>query len=276
MCQLLWISESGYYRWRHYKAREDKYSVLLSKILKIRAKNPDYGSRRVFLELKLKHQYTGCYGTIRAIYRKNNLTLRLKHKQPNGITKSDKNAEVNENLIKQNFSASSPNTKWLSDITEIKLSKEKLYLCAILDCFDGAIVGFHIDTNMKRELCITSFQKAIEGYGGDKIIFHSDRGSQYTSNDFRKELAMKAVIQSMSKAGNCYDNARMESFFATLKKELIYKYKPQNLSVEAAKSLVFRYIEFYYNRERIYSTNGGYPPLVKRELFYANTLHKAA
>lgn len=100
------------------------------------------------------------------------------------------------------------------------------------------------------------------------MIFHSDRGSQYTSLEFRALLARYGAIQSMSGTGRCYDNARMESFFATLKKEKLYRIKTEQLPMETVKSIVWQYIESYYNRRRIYTTNDGYPPLIYRSIYY--------
>ena len=173
-----------------------------------------------------------------------------------------------ENLLKQDFTAESPNKKWLSDITEVATSEGKLYVSPVLDCFDGQIVG----TNMQKELCINAFKQACMSQNAYGMIFHSDRGSQYTSHKFRDTLAYYGAVQSMSGTGRCYDNARMESFFATLKKEKLYKIKTELLPIETVKSIIFRFIFLYYNRKRVYSTNeGGYPPEIKR-LMYGNQL----
>jgi putative transposase len=143
-----------------------------------------------------------------------------------------------------------------------------------MDCFDGAIVGLKMADNMRTELCTDAFTSAIKNYQAYGMIFHSDRGSQYTSKLYREILAKYAAKQSMSATGKCYDNARMESFFATLKKEGIYKFKTEKMRMETVKSIVFRFIEVYYNRKRIYTTNGGYPPLMKRSLFYQTRFPK--
>lgn len=180
------------------------------------------------------------------------------------------------NFIKQDFTASAPNQKWLGDITEIPTADGKLYVAAVLDCLDGAIVGLQMADHLKAQLCIEAFTSAAKRYQAYGMIFHSDRGSQYTSRLYRQVLAAHGAVQSMSSTGKCYDNARMESFFATLKKEHIYKFKTETMSIEKVKSLVFRYIEIYYNRKRIYTTNGGYPPLVKHSHYYRDQLTRAA
>ena len=155
----------------------------------------------------------------------------------------------------------------LTDITEIPCSDAKLYLAPILDCYDGSILGFKMDTHMKAELCVEAYENACVATGARGMILHSDRGSQFTSQLFRKSLANHGAVQSMSGVGRCYDNARMESFFATLKKEKLYQMDTTKLTSEEVKSIVFRYI-YYYNLRRIYSTNGGWPPLVYRQYYY--------
>ncbi|WP_172625470.1 DDE-type integrase/transposase/recombinase [Desulfitobacterium sp. LBE] len=150
-----------------------------------------------------------------------------------------------------------------------------MYLAAILDCFDGTIVGLKMAEHMRAELCMDAFTSAAKTYQAYGMIFHSDRGSQSTSKIYRDMLAAHGAIQSMSHTGRCFDNARMESFFATLKKERIYKIRTETMKMETVKSIVFRFIESYYNRRRIYTTNEGYPPLVKRSLYYRDQLSKA-
>ncbi|MHB1407187.1 MAG: IS3 family transposase [Desulfitobacteriaceae bacterium] len=274
MCKVLKVSEAGYYKWLNLQGRPYKYDDLLAKIREIRAENPDYGPYRIYLELKLFHGYTRSYYLILKLCKEHHLMLKKKF-HAKGITKADPAAQASENLIRQDFSASSPNQKWLGDITEIPTADGKLYLAAVLDCFDGSIVGFKMDDNMKAELCADAFSSAVKKHQATGMIFHSDRGSQYTSKLYREILARYGAMQSMSNTGKCFDNARMESFFATLKKEKIYKYKTEAMSMNAVKSMVFRFIEIYYNRKRIYTTNGGYPPLVKRLNYYRDQLVKA-
>ena len=274
MCKVLNISEAGYYKWLKRQAHPYKYDKLLAKIRQIRADNPDYGAYRIYLDLQLYHGYKGSYYLILKLCRTHHLMLKLKYR-PKGITKADPAAQASENLIKQDFSASSPNQKWLGDITEIPTADGKLYVAAILDCFDGSIVGLKMADHMRAELCADAFSWAAKKYQAFGMIFHSDRGSQYTSRTYREVLTGYGAVQSMSNTGRCYDNARMESFFATLKKERIYKFKTENMRMETVKSMVFRFIEVYYNRKRIYTTNGGYPPLVKRSHYYRERLAEA-
>jgi len=274
MCKVLSISEAGYYKWLKRQFHPYKYDKLLAKIRQIRADNPDYGAHRIYLDLQLHYSYKGSYYLILKLCRTHHMMLKKKYR-PKGLTKADPAAQASENLIKQDFKAAVPNQKWLGDITEIPTADGKLYIAAILDCFDGTIVGLKMADHMRAELCVGAFSSAAKKYQAFGMIFHSDRGSQYTSSIYRKLLTTYGAVQSMSNTGKCFDNARMESFFATLKKERIYKFKTENMSMDTVKSMVFRFIEIYYNRKRIYTTNGGYPPLAKRSHYYRERLAEA-
>ena len=157
----------------------------------------------------------------------------------------------------------------MTDITEVQCSDGKLYIAPIMDCFNGEIIGLAMDDNMRAELCTEALNNA---WMSNKIkkaaIVHSDRGSQYTSKKYRDLLMYHSLRQSMSGAGKCYDNARMESFFATLKKEKLYRMPTHRMLREQVKTIVFRYIMVYYNRFRVYTRNpGGVPPVKMRELW---------
>lgn len=271
MCEVLDVTRQGYNKWLKSQGKPSKHEALLAlikQILEEDSENSDnYGVQRIFLALRNNKGYKGSYSTVCRFCRENRITL-PKKKKPNSLTKADKEAQKSEDLIKQDFTADRPNEKWLSDITEVPCADGKLYVAPILDCFDGAIVGLAIDDNMRKELCISAFEQACRRQKASGMIFHSDRGSQYTSGDFRASLAQYGAIQSMCGTGRCYDNARMESFFATLKKEKLYRIKTEQLSMEVVKSIIWRYIESYYNNRRIYTTNGGYPPFVYRSMYY--------
>lgn len=204
------------------------------------------------------------YGKGYTVCRDNGLLT--KRRKPRGLTKSDPRAQASEDLVKRDFTSAAPNAKWLTDITEMRCRDGKLYLCAVLDCFDAAIVGFSMDDNMKTPLCTAALNAAVARYGHRKDrIIHSDRGSQFTSHLFRQTLESKGFQQSMGRTGSCYDNARMESFFATLKKELIYRLPIYKMTREQVKSMVFEWVEGYYNRKRRHTANEqNMPPLVKR------------
>ena len=216
-CRVLYVTKQGYYQWLRSKDKPYKYADLLAMILEVLAEDPEnkgnYGARRIFLRLKpAEYGYPGSYSTVYRVMRANGL-LQKKKRNPNSLTKEDKAAQKSENLINQDFQATEPNSKWLSDISEVETSDGKLYISPILDCFDGEIVGLAMADNMRKELCIEAFNQACRRHNAYGMIFHSDRGSQYTSHKFRDELESRSAIQSMSGTGRCYDNARMESFF---------------------------------------------------------------
>ena len=180
MAIILCVSQQGYYKWLHRVLSPYKHEYLLAMILKIRAEyqeNENYGIGRILLKLQQKYEYKGSLRTIYRVCKDNNLLIKRK-RNPNGITKADKEAQKSENIIKQDFTAEAPNEKWLSDVTEVACSDGKLYVSAVFDCYDGAIVGLSMDDNMRKELCISSFESACKRYNARGMIFHSDRGSQ--------------------------------------------------------------------------------------------------
>jgi transposase InsO family protein len=243
---------------------------MIKQILAEHPENADnYGANRVYLRLtQPKYGWTGSYSTVYRVMKASGL-LQKKKRKPKGLTTPDSKAEKSENIIQQNFTSAEPNTKWLTDISEVPTADCKLYIEPVLDCFDGAIVGLSMADNMKAELCASAFEQACKQQNAYGMLLHSDRGSQYTSHIFREKLTENGAVQSMSGVGRCFDNARMESFFATLKKEKLYKINSELLPMSTVKSIIFRWIFSYYNRQRVYSSNdSGYPPAVKREMFF--------
>ena len=273
MCHVLKISESGYYRWlknRQKPTARQLLSVEIQEVLDEHPDNDNYGVNRMTTALKQK----GIHVSHRTVYRAmSEMNILHRRRTPHGTTKATTEIQDRENLLKRDFTAEKPLQKLLSDITEIQCSDGKLYVSAVLDCFNGEILSVAMDNNMKKELCIRTV-KELESLYGKKLvgaIFHSDRGCQYTSGAFIKTLKEAGLIQSLSGTGHCFDNARMESFFATLKKEKIYRISAYKLTRERVKSIIFRYIFVYYNRIRISSVNpGGLPPVAYREWAKAN------
>ena len=198
--------------------------------------------------------------------------LHERRRRPKGLTKPDPQAMAAENLLHQDFGADRPWQKLLTDITQTQCADGKLYISPIMDCFNGEILSLCMDNNMRKELCIDTLKAAAGRFPIRGAILHSDRGSQYTSDAFRQEMKNCGVIQSLSGVAHCYDNARMESFFATLKKEKIYRIAAYKLTRDQVKSIVFRYVFVYYNRVRITTVNpGGLPPAAYREWAKKNT-----
>lgn len=278
MCRALGVSEQGYYRSlrRLEKGRYDRRLLqqIYACLREGEGNGDNYGVRRIIAWLRLHRGYTGGSRRIYGICHEHGLVIRPKHSS-NGVTKAERQAGKSENLIKRDFTASKLNTKLLTDITEIPCCGGKLYLAAVLDCFDGSIQGFHMDDNMRAELCEQALKNVCRSNGVAGAIIHSDRGSQFTGHTFRAALACHKLIRSMSGAGRRYDNARMESFFDTLKKEKLYRIDTAMMEREEVKSVVFRYIH-YYNLRRISSITGGLPPLVFRERFMRSTCQEAA
>ena len=135
-----------------------------------------------------------------------------------------------------------------------------------MDCFNGEIISLIMRDNMRKELCVDTLKAAANRFPIKGAVLHSDRGSQYTSETFRKELSHRRITQSLSGVARCYDNARMESFFATLKKELLYRIPTYRMKKEEVKRIIFKYVFVYYNQIRIYTSNpGGLPPIAYRK-----------
>lgn len=265
-CHVLAVSESGYYRWAGRKPRTDRDALLWAEMKQVLAQSPEndnYGIDRMRLALLQR----GVEASRSRVYRtmKHHGLIHKKARHPNGITRADAAAQKSENLLSRDFRSDAPGVKLLTDITEIRCCDGKLYLSAILDCFNGEIVGFSMADNMRAELCVSALRSMSKGFGYRNMIVHSDRGSQFTSDAYRKELAALNATQSMSGTGRCYDNARMESFFATLKKELIYRMNSERFPRAQVQSAVFRYIAGYYNLRRVYTPNPlGLPPALLR------------
>ena len=272
MCVSLKISESGYYRWLKNRTKPTSRQLLSVEVQKILDEHPDndnYGVPRMKIALEQRGISVSQRTVSRAM---SEMGLTHIKRVPHGITKATTEIQEQENLIKRDFTADNPLKKVVSDITEIQCVDGKLYASAVLDCFNGEIVALAMDNNMRKELCIKTVEQMKERYGNqlDKMIFHSDRGSQYTSEAFKESLKDCGIIQSLSGAGHCFDNSRMESFWATLKKEKIYRIAAYRLTREQVKTIIFRYIFVYYNRLRVYTTNPfGLPPVKYREWAYS-------
>ena len=269
MCQVLEVSESGYYRYLKSINRPGKDEVLSAAIQRIIDEsefNDNYGVPRMQMALSLRGINVGIRKLKRIM-----LDMGLIHepkRRPKGLTKATTEVQESENLIKQDFTADKPYVKLLTDISQIQCIDGKLYISPILDCFNGEILSLIMRDNMKKELCIDTLNSAKLRFPISGAILHSDRGSQYTSSDFKSALASGNIRQSLSGVDHCYDNARMESFFATLKKELLYRIPTYKMKMTDVKHLIFKYVFTYYNTMRIYTSNPyGLPPVEYRKMF---------
>lgn len=193
-----------------------------------------------------------------------------RHKKFIATTNSNHNLPVAENLLAQNFTATRPLEVVTSDITYIPTKQGWMYLSIVLDVFNREIISWKTDNTLRKELVYEIIEKSLKNKKQEEeMIFHSDRGVQYASNDVRNLLRSKNVKQSMSRKGNCYDNAITETFFKTLKTELIYHRVYETR--EEAESEIFEYIELFYNRNRIHSSLGYKTPKeYKNEYFLSN------
>lgn len=262
MCDVLNVSETGYYRFKRNLGRPDKDAVLsavMQDVLDEHPFNDNYGVDR--MQIALMHRgYTVGKRRISRIMKENGW-LHERKRRPKGLTRATTEIQEKENLIKQDFTSDQPYQKLLTDISQISCRDGKLYISPIMDCFNGEIISLVMRSNMRKELCIDTFNAAAKRFPLNGAILHSDRGSQYTSEAFREKLSNAGVLQSLSGVNHCFDNARMESFFATLKKELLYRIPTYKMKMDEVKAIIFRYVFVYYNRIRIYTSNpDGLPP----------------
>ena len=266
MCDVLNVSETGYYRFKRNLGRPSKDAVLsavMQDIINEHPYNDNYGVDR--MQIALMHRgYTVGKRRISRIMKENGW-LHERKRRPKGLTRATTAIQEKENLIKQDFTSDQPYQKLLTDISQIPCHDGKLYISPIMDCFNGEIISLVMRSNMRKELCIDTFNAAAKRFPLNGAILHSDRGSQYTSEAFRKTLSNAGVLQSLSGVNHCFDNARMESFFATLKKELLYRIPTYKMKMDEVKAIIFRYVFVYYNRIRIYTSNpDGLPPVAYR------------
>lgn len=268
MCDILHVSETGYYRFVKNIDKPGKDAVLSAAMRGILDESPfndNYGVDRMQIALENRGIHAG-RRRITRIMRENGW-LHERRRRPKGLTKSTTEIQEEENLIKQDFRSSEPFKKLLTDISQIGCLDGKLYISPIMDCYNGEILALQMRNNMRAELCIDTLKAAGHRFPLTGAILHSDRGSQYTSDVFRTELESLHIRQSLSGVDHCYDNARMESFFATLKKELLYRIPTHKMKRDEVKSIIFRYVFTYYNQKRIYTANPyGLPPAVYRRL----------
>ena len=251
MCQVLRVSKSGYYKWRNRKEDPEKKALndLIESIY--REHQGRYGYRRITAEIRRTGVIINGKQVLRIM---NELGLKsVCPKKYKRTTKSEHKREVSQNLLEQNFEVQGKNQVWLSDITYIKTSEGWLYLAVVMDLFSRRILGWALREYLGKELVIEALRKAATDYQITlDTIFHSDRGVQFTAEQFRELLIDLGIRQSMSGRGNCYDNAPMESFFHTLKNELLHSGKLETRY--KTRIAVFEYIEIYYNKKRLHSS----------------------
>ncbi len=256
MCHILNVSRSGYYQWLHKKpsAHYKKDQILKKKILKIyNLGRGYYGSPRTCKQLA-KEGYNCGKKRVERLMKELEIRARYKKKYK-ATTDSNHNLPVARNHLNRDFTVFKPNQRWVSDITYINTNEGWLYLAAIMDLYSRKIVGWAMGKQLTRDLVVKALKMALDRRRPNKgLLLHSDRGSQYASHYYQKLLLKHGIICSMSRKGNCWDNAVMESFFRTLKVELVYNCKFETC-LQAQRS-IFEYIEVFYNRIRIHSAIG--------------------
>ena len=254
MCEQLEVSRSGYYAWqgRPPSARAVDTAELGEKIEEVyKEKKRRYGSPRIVLDLAAHGRCTSRKRVAR-IMRDKGLVARCR-KRFRRTTDSNHPYPIAENLLERNFKTNAPNLVWVTDLTYIWTREGWLYLSAILDLYSRTVVGWAMSDTIDTELCLKALEMAVKTRRpAAGLVHHSDRGSQYASHDYRAALKQYGMVCSMSRRGNCWDNAVAESFWGTLKNELADEMDFASRS--AARAVIFEYIEGFYNLRRRHSS----------------------
>lgn len=268
MCEVLGVSKSGYYAWKdrpksNQKKRREKLTILVSRAYLESRQN--YGSPKITKQLNGKGIQVS-EKTVTRIMQENDIRSKTVKKYK-ATTNSKHSLPVYPNLLNQNFTVNRPGEAWVGDITYIWTKEGWLYLASIMDLYSRRLLGWAMDRRMTKELVITALKRAVVAQPPPPcLIHHSDRGSQYASNEYQVLLRQYGMFTSMSRKGNCYDNACIESFHSIIKRELIFHENYETR--EAAKWSIFEYIVNFYNSKRIHSANDYMSPLAYEKLYY--------
>lgn len=261
LCQVLQVSVSGYHHWRRRTVsdRAQANRQLVDEIRTIhQASGGTYGSPRIHAELRAQGRLRN-RKRIARLMRLHGIQGRCKRRRRLGTTRTDPRLPVAPNLLGQAFHETQPNAKWVTDITYIPTQSGWLYLAVVLDIFSRKVIGWAMDTTMTTQLVERALTAALRTRRPQPgLLHHSDRGSQYASHDYQALLRTHHIQVSMSRTGNCYDNALAESFFATLKVERVHHQR--YASFAQARQDIFCYIEGFYNRRRRHSSLGYLSP----------------
>lgn len=272
MCHVLKVSRSGFYAWAERKPskRTEKQIALNEAISDVFEEHKGrLGSPKMHRELAERAVFAGKNQVAQAMH---NLGLRAKTHKKFKVTTTDSkhNLPVAQNLLNRNFTVDAPNKVLVSDITYVKTGVGWAYLTVFIDLYSRAVVGWDVSDNMGTDTVLTALRRAIKNRGlqGTGVMIHSDRGSQYASDAFRRVLKWCGFVQSMSRKGNCWDNAVAESFFRIYKTELAYHC--QFTDVVDVWRKTFEYIECYYNRKRKHGSINFLTPVMADEYFIEN------
>ena len=269
MCQALSVSTSGFYAWlsRPTSEQELRREALLAEIravhLEFKRRN---GSPRIHKEL-IARGFDCCVNTVAKLMHQNDIRAKTARKFRH-TTDSRHSRPVADNILDRNFEVSRPNEAWLADITYIWTREGWLYLASVEDLFSRMVVGWSMAEHMESRLVVDALEMAVARRLPEAgLLAHSDRGSQYASDHYQQVLLEHGIDCSMSEKGQCWDNAPMESFFATLKKELVHD--EDYHTRQQARGSIFEYIESYYNLKRRHSTLGYLSPVEFEKAFAA-------
>jgi putative transposase len=256
MCRVLGVSAGGYYDWRDRppSPTADRRDALTVEVKAVHAEaKARYGSPRVHAELAARGVRC-CVNTVAKLMRAAGVRAKTARRF-RCTTDSNHDRPVAENVLDREFTPVGPNASWVADITYIPTAEGWVYLAAVEDLYSRAVGGWSMGSRIDSRLVVDALEMALaRRCPGEGLVSHSDRGSPYASEHYRRVLAENGIVCSMSRRGDCWDNAPMESFFATLKKELVHheSYKTR----EEARASVFEYIEAFYNRVRRHSALG--------------------
>jgi transposase InsO family protein len=260
MCQVLGVSPGGYYDWRRRPPgpRQQRREALVAAIQAVHGEmKARYGSPRIHAEL-VARGVPCCVSTVARLMRRHGIAAKKKRKF-RGTTDSNHDRPVAENLVARDFEPEAGDRVWTADITYIPTREGWLYLAAVEDLHSRRIVGWSMSERIDSRLVVDALEMAIaQRLPGEGLVAHSDRGSQYASEHYQRLLARHGITCSMSRHGDCWDNAPMESFFASLKKELVHD--ADFATREEARAELFEYIEVFYNRVRRHSALGYLSP----------------
>lgn len=264
LCLHLEVSPSGYYAWQKRRdnpgPRALQNRALVREIQQIHSRSRQtYGSPRVVEELRKQGRHHG-RNRIARLMQQEGLCGRQKRRYRVQTTDSNHDQPIAPNRLAEAPKATAPNQLWVADITYIETKENWLYLAAIMDLYSRKVVGWAMSERIDTVLVLKALDMALLHRSPPaNLLFHSDRGVQYASGDYRQALSQAGLIASMSRSGNCYDNAAMESFWSTLKLELVYR---QDFQTRAqARTQIFDYIESFYNRQRTHSALGYRSPV---------------
>ena len=261
LCQTLEVSPAGYYAWRQgpSDSQEQRRDVLLVEIRAVHAEfKARYGSPRIHAEL-VARGHDCCVNTVAKLMRDHGIAAKTARKFRCTTTDSNHDLPVADNLLDRQFNPSGANETWLADITYIPTREGWLYLAAVEDLYSRRVVGWSLADHMESRLVVDALELAVQRRLPDEgLLAHSDRGSQYASEHYQRLLGKHGITCSMSRRADCWDNAPMESFFASLKKELVHG--ADFVTKAEARAAIVEYIEVFYNNQRRHSSLGYVSP----------------